>query len=87
LRETRYDRGLSLTELAARVEMSPAALAGALWGETALSPADLTQLVHALELEHELAMQPGHAHQRSSVAAPPTSETGWPTVVAKEGSD
>jgi DNA-binding Xre family transcriptional regulator len=95
VREMRYDRGISLTELAERVELSPAILAGALWGETELSSTRVAQLVQALELEpHELVAEPARGGLLSPGEAPWSgrdeawaSQTGWPTVVAKEGSD
>jgi hypothetical protein len=82
LRETRNDEHpITLSEMARRVGVAPEFLAGAVWGATELSNSDVAHLVraHAREVDAPVSSS-RHDHDQSP-------QTGWPSVVAKEGSD
>ena len=82
LRETRHDEhAIPLSEMARRVGIAPEFLAGAVWGATELSSSDVAHLVRAQAREVEARDSwPRHNLDQSP-------QTGWPSVVAKEGSD
>jgi transcriptional regulator with XRE-family HTH domain len=94
LREVRHDRGLSLEQVAGGVDISPVALAGALWGDVDFSPEALARLAQTLEVEHTLVAPLAVPSRLLSLWDDPwngqddsTGPAGWPLVVAKEGAD
>ena len=82
LRERRHDdHSIPLSEMARRVGIAPEFLAGAIWGATELSNSDVAHLVRAQAGELDPQVTDHHLSDADS------HQPGWPTVVAKEGSD
>lgn len=93
LREVRHDRGLPIDSLAECIGTPPVALAGALWGESPLSPEAAGRLATVLHVDPTIVAciaEPEDPTVRLAVVGEALSDCGShgrPGIVAKEGSD